>query len=331
MTTKIEWCQETWNPVTGCTKISEGCHNCYAERMAKRLAGRYGYPKDEPFKPGIFHQDKINLPLSWKHQKKVFVCSMGDIFHDDVDIDHQIKIFDRISQAKNITFMILTKRPENALRFCIQCGLIPSGLPLPACPTPSGVEWPKNAWLGVTAENQQRADERIPILLSIPAAVRFVSVEPMLGKIDFRKWLPHHENCRCPECYHRAFKSKPAYTLDWVICGGESGPCARPMHPDWALSLRDQCVAAGVPFFFKQWGEWGPRDCFSKCVEVDPDDKKWPSVKINKNGFNVSTDLDIAGVPGCGFDDHAVWMQKCGKKISGNLLGGQEWNQYPNY
>lgn len=215
--TKIEWAQATWNPITGCTPVSEGCANCYARRMATRLRGRYGYPADDPFRI-VYHHKKYGEPLRWKKPRLIFVCSMGDLFHKDVDAGYLSGIFWVMKKAKQHTFLLLTKRPENVPRHKSW--------------------WDKNIWLGVSAENQQRADERIPILLQIPAAVRFVSVEPMLGPVVL------------PSRYA---------VLDWVICGGETGPGARPMRSDWARSLRDQCQETGVPFFFKRWGKYGPR------------------------------------------------------------------------
>lgn len=238
MKTKIEWATHTWNPVTGCTPISEGCEHCYAARMAKRLAGRCGYPQDYPFQPGTFHANRLNDPLKIKKSSMIFVCSMGDLFHESVDVDVIFKILEVIDKASHHTYVLLTKRPEAMRSFFEITGDWDSS------------EWP-NLWLGVTAENQARADERIPILLSIPAAVRFVSVEPMLGPVDLSSYIPSADG----------FVSSPngpmhiddgAPCISWVICGGETGPGARPMHPDWARSLRDQCKAAGVPFFMKK-------------------------------------------------------------------------------
>jgi len=232
--TKIEWAEKVWNPTTGCSHAgSPGCDNCYAKRMANRLKGRYGYPKDDPFRV-IFHSDRLEEPLHWKKPSRIFVVSMGDIFHDDVDGFWLSAIWSIIERAYWHTFLILTKRPERFGRL-----------------TPS-LPFYKNIWLGVSVENQRTADERIPILLQIPAAKRFVSVEPMLNEVDFTygtgvvTFSPDDDN--------------PAWLegLDWVICGGETGPKARPMHSDWVRSLRDQCQAASVPFFFKSWGEWKP-------------------------------------------------------------------------
>jgi len=233
--TKIEWADEVWNPVTGCTPVSEGCENCYAKRMANRLRGRFGYPVDDPFRIA-FHPDRLDQPLRRRKHRRIFVCSMSDLFHENVPLDYQMRIFERMSRAKQHIFIVLTKRPQNMLQFARDCGLIPWPFtpPPPMMATPSGVIWPENVWPGASVENQKRADERIPILLQIPAAVRFVSIEPMLGPLEIS-----------------AFPG-----LDWVIVGGETGPGARPMHPDWVRSVRDQCQEAEVPFFFKQWGGW---------------------------------------------------------------------------
>ena len=248
-TTPISWTEKTWNPISGCTPISEGCANCYAKRMAQRLRGRCGYPEDDPFRV-TFHPDRLEQPLKLKKPSRIFVCSMGDLFHDDVDCSI-VDIFDVMSATPQHTYMLLTKRPERMRSLFRLNGPLLGSEPLP------------NVWLGVTAENQARADERIPILLQIPAAVRFVSVEPMLGPVDIYRWLRCHicsnngsyynpnsdEVEECPIC-----SSEDPSLLDWVICGGETGPGARPMHPDWVRLLRDQCQAAGVPFLFKQWG-----------------------------------------------------------------------------
>ena len=228
--TKIHWADKVWQPVTGCSKISAGCQNCYAEKMSKRLAGRYGYPAENPFAVTV-HPDRLGEPAAWKKPQRVFVCSMGDLFHSDVSPDFLLRVFGRMNAYKQHTFLVLTKRPDNALQFCREHGLMPGGYPDPFS-TPSGEVWPRNVWMGVTTENQEMANERIPFLLQFPAAVRFVSVEPMLGPV----MLP-------PVCDR---------LLDWVICGGESGQKARPMKLEWAESLHDQCKAAGVSFFMKQ-------------------------------------------------------------------------------
>jgi protein gp37 len=264
--TSIEWATKTWNPVTGCTPISDGCQNCYAKRMAKRLAGRCGYPKDDPFRVTL-HPERLKEPMHWRKPEKIFVCSMADLFHNDVPFDFIQKVFDVMVMAKQHTFLLLTKRPQKMnvfmKRLMAQRNDFVESLKDINIRRPAR-KWaeqpPRNVWLGVTAENQDQADERVPILLQIPAAKRFVSVEPMLGPVDLTNIKPDkYLNMNVLEGYGVSKKSHcqsipNAYCnkIDWVICGGETGPNARPMHPDWARLLRDQCVAAGVPFFFKQ-------------------------------------------------------------------------------
>ncbi len=263
---KIEWTDETWNPVTGCTKISEGCQNCYAERMATtRLAGRCGYPKDKPFSI-TYHPDRLTKPGEWKKPKKIFVCSMGDLFHDDVDFEYILKIFTAINRYNHHTFQVLTKRPERMLQFFRDYGLIPD--PVTGF-TGSGETIPENVWIGVTAENQYQAVKRIPILFQIPAAVRFVSVEPMLSTVNLEHlwhtcphcgsweiYEPRNQQMSCDDCGVTIYK--PAIGIDWVICGGETGPGARPINHEWVSSLHQQCANTETPFFFKKWGAWWP-------------------------------------------------------------------------
>jgi len=293
MTTKIEWCEETWNPITGCSPVSEGCEHCYARRMAQRLKGRYGYPEDDPFRV-TFHPDRLEQPLKWKKPRMIFVCSMGDLFHPDVDWLTIDNVLNTCWRATRHTFLVLTKRIEAAWYYFRS----------PIFLTPD--HWRRefldrgNIWLGVTAENQQRADERIPILLQIPAAKHFVSIEPMLGPVQIRG------------NYHLGEQTIGSWPqgLDWVILGGESGPGARPMHPDWARSVRDQCQAAGVPFFFKQWGEWKP---YSKRLGG--------GIFIKPDGTKTCQ--------GEYWDGQAAAMNRLGKKAAGRLLDGREWNERP--
>jgi len=225
---KIQWTDETWNPITGCTKISPGCKNCYAERMAERLKGRFGYPLDDPFRPGTFHPEQIMKPYNWKNRRMIFVCSMGDLFHEKVSDSKLGVIFKIMRDNPKHTFLLLTKRPERMHEYMTEYQIFNYGVQ-------------DNIWLGVTAENQEQADKRIPILLETPAAVRFVSVEPMLGPVDISIYL---------DSLPAVVDQRPK--LDWVICGCESGPGAREMKMEWALNLKDQCVAASVPFFLKQ-------------------------------------------------------------------------------
>ena len=209
---KIEWTESTWNPVTGCTKISEGCKNCYAERMALRLkaAGSPNYANG--FKVTL-HEHALEIPLRWKQPRTIFVNSMSDLFHKDVPFDFISKIFYVMHRASQHRFQILTKRSERLLELN------------------SSLSWPKNVWMGVTVENADCVF-RIDHLRQTNAAIKFISFEPLLGLIP----------------------NINLEGIDWVIVGGESGPKARTMKPEWATNIRDQSLAAGAPFFFKQWG-----------------------------------------------------------------------------
>ncbi len=251
--TKIEWCDLTINPIVGCSKCSPGCDNCYAEKMAIRLAGHSGktgerYQNVTHFFPeaGKGWNGSVDVDFScfWDLPRKparIFVGSMGDVFHPRVSQDAINTLFFQLAGCPQHTFMLLTKRPRNA---SVMLSHVPH----------KGAPWPvKNVWLGVTVCNQAEVDEKIPRLLSTPAAKRFVSVEPMLEPVDLSSWmlcsLPDCEQCDKDCGAHEEFGSSG---LDWVICGGETGPGARPMNPDWARSLRNQCNAVDVPFFFKQ-------------------------------------------------------------------------------
>lgn len=252
MPTKIEYVTESWNPVTGCTPVSEGCTHCYARRMAQRLKGRFGYPEDEPFRVTL-HPDKLDQPLKWKKPRHIFVVSMGDLFHEAIP-DHEINsIFLTMVDADWHTYLILTKRPARMADF-VSIG------------TGWRSEMP-HVWLGVTAENQQRADERIPILLQIPAAKRFVSIEPMLGPVDLTavnvatrhkplgKSEPFNINALTGDYCFGDDGDYEFGKLDWVVAGCESGPRRRPAKKSWFLDLKNQCVYAGVPFFLKQMAQ----------------------------------------------------------------------------
>ena len=283
MTTRIEWVArpgttpESWNPITGCTKVSQGCRNCYAERMARRLAGRFGYPEVPHHFDVTLHPDKLDDPLHWRKPRTVFVCSMSDLFHEDVPDEFIWRVIEKCYEAEQHTFQILTKRPQRALDILTRSAWWNN-------------DTPQNIWLGVTAENQKQADLRIPILLQIPAAVRFVSCEPLLGSVDL--WP-----CLDPQHFEPIYYDRSNPTLDWVIVGGESGPGARPMHPQWARDIRDQCQAAGVPFFMKQCGAWRP---------TEPGD-----------------------VVGHVFGKPFIAMSRVGKKRAGHLLDGREYHQWP--
>jgi protein gp37 len=231
--TKIQWTNRTWNPVTGCTKTSPGCENCYAEGMVRRLQK---LPQSkEKYRNGFdvtFHPDELVKPLHWKKPQRIFVCSMGDLFHEDVSFYFVTEVLKTICKTLQHIYQILTKRPERMAMYFSVMRHIPS-----------------NIWLGVTVCNQQEADEKIPVLLDIPAKVRFVSIEPMLESVDLKYYLP--------QVWSMRGEILGAY-LHWVIVGGETGVNARPMNPDWARALRDQCKETGIPFFFKQMSKKQP-------------------------------------------------------------------------
>ena len=208
----IEWTEATWNPVTGCTKISTGCKNCYAERMAKRLQAMGQELYTEGFKVKT-HEETLEIPLKWRRPRSVFVNSMSDLFHEHVSFEFISEVFKIMNDSSQHTFQILTKRSKNLSRLSRR------------------LPWPENVWMGVTVENSAYL-YRVKDLRHTPAKTKFISFEPLLGPIpdiDFED-------------------------IDWVIVGGESGPRARPMAASWVEDIRDQCLSAGVPFFFKQWG-----------------------------------------------------------------------------
>ena len=209
---KIEWTESSWNPVTGCIKISAGCKNCYAMRLAKRLKAM-GNPRYENGFDITLHDDLIDLPLKWRKPKKVFVNSMSDLFYEDIPIDFILRVFDTMNKAYWHNFQILTKRSERLLQVA------------------SELNWTKNIWMGVTVEDSD-VISRIDDLKEVPAALRFLSIEPLIGSIS----------------------KLNLKNIDWVIVGGESGPGARPMDIEWVRYIRDECIEQGVPFFFKQWG-----------------------------------------------------------------------------
>lgn len=208
----IEWTEATWNPVTGCTKISPGCKFCYAERMAKRLQAMGKQQYRNAFKLTL-QPDSLEIPLKWKRPRVIFVNSMSDLFHRDVPDDFIVRCFEVMGQASQHTFQVLTKRPERTAELA------------------KHLRWASNIWMGTSVETAEYC-WRIRELQKVPAAIRFLSVEPLLGPIP----------------------SLPLKGIHWTIVGGESGPSAREMKEEWVLEIKSQCVKKGVPFFFKQWG-----------------------------------------------------------------------------
>jgi protein gp37 len=344
---KIEWTDATWNPVVGCSKISDGCKGCCALRDALRLAGNPNEKIRELYSTvtspethnwtGVTKLNERHLedPLRWKRPRRIFVNYMSDLFHESIPDEWIDKIFAVMALAPQHTFQILTKRPERMqyyfkswltgvgrrdrfLDVANHANIIPADL---------RKRWPlPNVWIGVSVEDQKTADERIPLLLQTPAAVRWISAEPLLGPINIEKWL-----CNCPvKCEHDGGSiscSIDGY-LDWVVPGGESGADARPMHPNWARSLRDQSVAAGVPFLFKQWGEWSPEDggpiALNRIALFNEGDNGDEAIYIRdlederkENWAEYQTSDD-------------VFMYHVGKKAAGRMLDGREWNEYPD-
>ncbi|MBU8830864.1 DUF5131 family protein [Mycolicibacterium goodii] len=339
--TSIEWTQATWNPVTGCTKVSAGCDHCYAEKIANRFAGTTAYPNGFEV---TLRPERLDWPLRKRKPLRIFVNSTADLFHDQVPDDYIARVFAIMVDAKQHTFQVLTKRHAR-MRSLLNSAEFVHRVHHHSCEPydEKGMAWwpPSNVWLGVSTENQKWADIRIPALLDTPAAVRFISAEPLLGPIDLARYLTGD----CPRCgddiaeppcgvTHANMACDPtAAGLDWVIVGGESGPGARPMHPDWARSLRDQCQAAGVPFLFKQWGEWGT------AAPMDPHgrlDFRGGVVMTDDGNVYRPGDLDWPDGPRRGEahranfpHHHPTYLYRVGKKRTGRELDGRTWDEYP--
>lgn len=348
----IEWCDHTFNPWEGCTKVSPGCAHCYAETRNARFGGGQApnWGKGAPRRRTS--QQNWNQPLRWDRaaakasrefeylrlvtashpivqnfvvplqdaprRPRVFCASLADWLDDEVPIEWLADLLALIRRTPNLDWLLLTKRPQNwKSRLDDVCSFEP--IPDEDYETYTLSDWisdwwngkaPANVWIGTTVEDQQRADERIPELVNIPAKVRFLSCEPFLGPMELDD-VPLNDRCFGPWDFP---KGNPVPGIHWVICGGESGPGARPMHPDWARSLRDQCKSAGVPFFFKQFGEW---------VEID-------AAGIERQtcaGPDGETALSIDGrKPAIVMDN----MARVGKKAAGRLLDGVEHNEFPD-
>jgi protein gp37 len=275
-TTGIEWTDATWNPVTGCTKVSAGCDHCYAETFAERWRGTAGHYFENGFDVEL-RPDKLDLPLKWRQPKRIFVNSMSDLFHDSVPDEYIAEVFAVMAAAPQHTFQVLTKRHARLRSLVgsqkfwadVEHGVLDQHGVL-------DIEWPlPNVWLGVSTENQQWADIRIPALLDTPAAVRFISAEPLLGPI----YLPFKWTTGQPR-------------IDWVIAGGESGRGARPMHPDWPRVLRDICNSADIPFLFKQWGEFRPAPSYvpRPSPAWQRDFEKWGMTRVGKKAAGRELD-----------------------------------------
>jgi protein gp37 len=354
--TGIEWTDATWTPVTGCEQITPGCAHCYAKsehdrRHAAYLAGKKMAPQYAvPFEKVQLQPQRLTEPLSWQKPRRIFVCSGADLFHDDVPFEYIAQVFAVMSLAERHTFQVLTKRPARMLAFFkwvddegarLRDSHIHGSwdgtnvVTLHACEADLGDRfnralsavaddfppaWPlRNVWVGVSVENQRFADVRIPLLLKTPAALRFLSCEPLLEALDIRAYVTTLAGVLCcPRCGFRTnrFSRCPNddaeltrdIAVDWVIVGGESGSSKeriRPMHPDWARSLRDQCVAAGVPFLFKQWGTFTYRPPNAEAIVLSDDPSDTTSAR--SNGY----------------------FARVGKKRAGRELDGRTWDEFP--
>ncbi len=328
--TPIEWTDATWNPTIGCTKISAGCKNCYFMTMHERrhrawLGGTWPDAPRQYHVPATVLQlmpDRLDQPLRWAKPRRIFVNSLSDLFHEDIPEAFIDSVFGIMILARRHTFQILTKRPERMRRYILR---------LEGVVKEAGGEWPlPNVWLGTSVEDQAAANLRIPELLATPAAVRFLSCEPLLGGLYLDPWLPPKitagglsaemlEIRETTEAIAADLRKREAETglLHWVIAGGESGPGVRPMHPDWARALRDQCATAGVPFFFKQWGEWAPHD--------------QPPIRGEYNGAGVFLKPNGRfGMQLDWWDGNAAAMNKVGKKKAGRVLDGRTHDGMPD-
>lgn len=328
--TKIEWTQRTWNVASGCTKVSDGCLNCYIERTPPfRMAGRKFDKPGIGGKTGVvLHPERLAQPLTWRKPQMVFVNSLTDLFHDDIPTSFIAQTFAAMARAPQHTFQLLTKR-HGRMRALIGDDLDGGQALMEATWDEETAQalydapWPlPNLWLGVSAENQKTADLRIPALLETSAAVRWVSAEPLLGPIVLRdEWVG-------PRCLASRAQAEHGF-LDWLVTGGESGPGTRPMHPEWARSLRDQCTAGGIAYFLKQWGEWAPR---GRLVDGEP----LPVDNARTLILNASGNMrgraagSLANHLGTFSDgSHCEVMERVGKKAAGRELDGRTWDQFP--
>lgn len=348
---KIEWTNLTWNPTTGCDKVSQGCKFCYAEVMHRRLMKMFPKKYTKPFLGNVeIHTSELTKPLTWNTPKMIFVDSMSDLFHEKVPFEFIAKVFIAMALCPHHTFQILTKRPERAVEFFKEYEYFGFGddrttdelamdfhpwlydkrtHELRADLRKAGWFWDryndddsrfifendaplKNVWIGTSVEDQKVFNERVPHLLNIPAHVRFLSCEPLLGPIDLSTVKPM-----------RSLQSQ----FDWVIVGGESGnkKGVRPMHPDWVRSLRDQCKESEVKFFFKQKGAWEEIDIHRidqpmSTVGYFDENQKFVECKNWKY-----LPMDIGRNP----SDQRIPMTMVGKKSSGNFLDGVQHLEFP--
>lgn len=352
-TSKIEWTDATWNVVTGCEKVSPGCDHCYAETFAERWRGTPGHHFESGFDITL-RPERMTIPLRWRKARKVFVNSMSDLFHRDIPDEYIARVWAVMALTPQHTYQILTKRHGRmqslvgSSDFRLLCEKEQAALVADDATPLARYEreqktsqwWSdfakplRNVWLGVSVEDQKRADLRVPALVDTPAAVRFLSCEPLLGPVDLTPWMPagfaswrcQGPDCRrfytgplqqhCPDCgreghwsgSHTGNGRPNGQPIGWVIVGGESGHGARPMSPDWARSLRDQCAAADVSYLFKQWGEYAPTGYMAIGAR-------------QKSCVFVGDPIDDLG--------HRWEMRRVGKGKAGRELDGRTWDEFP--
>lgn len=380
--TSIEWTRgldgrsgATWNPVTGCWELSPGCDNCYAKRFAERFRGVPGHPFEHGFDLQV-RPDRLTEPFHWRRPRLVFVNSMSDLFHKDIPDEYIANVFAVMAATPQHIYQLLTKRhgrmrsllssPEFAAEVFRAGRMGGSGWSSDRTFVADTAEqwaennWPlRNLWLGVSVENQRWADIRIPALLDTPAAVHWLSCEPLLGPVSISRWLDQHGPwhymqggvlCACGAPVDRNERCT-GDQIDWVVVGGESGPGARPMHPQWARRLRDECTEYRTPYFFKQWGAWGPapwvvRVCDPKVgwqgtseeltaakraaeaagathtYAAWADQHDWFTIEAEHKPWSLERQ-ELSG------DNHAP-IRRWGKHRAGRELDGRTWDQYPS-
>lgn len=355
-TTNIEWCDSTFNPWIGCTRVSPACDDCYAARStpARTLGVAWGAGQPRR-RTGA---SSWAQPRQWQkraevfralhgRRRRVFCASLADWLDNEVPVEWLIELLELIRSTPDLDWLLLSTRIGNwSSRISEAIGYLdeqtPAAYPLPLrawlCHWLDGDEAPRNVWLGSTVVNQQEADRDVPKLLRVPAAVRFLSVEPMLGRIYLEdipdpaggvclkpfaglRWVPDGQG----RCATQALLGR----IDWVICGGEAGPQARPMHPDWARSLRDQCAAAGVPFLFKQWGEWAEQDGHKPTRTVSMDTDVGETLAARCDGFISFAGEFVRDMDDATTDDPYRGLVRIGKKAAGRLLDGRTHDEWP--
>ncbi|WP_027817101.1 phage Gp37/Gp68 family protein [Paraburkholderia bannensis] len=333
---KIEWTDHTFNPWEGCQKVGPGCDNCYAETRNARYAGGTainwgpGAPRRRTSeanwrKPRAWNAAHAEFFAAHGRRQRVFCASLADVFDNAIDPAWREELFKLINETPNLDWLLLTKRIGNVP---MMVSVIPGHLP-------------DNVWLGATIVNQEEADRDIEKLLMTPARRRFLSIEPLLGPVDLLAWFDPTGNCcmqemqSCENCpadapwihgptteYAEDGSGYSSPEIDWVIVGGESGPGARPMHPDWARDIRDQCEAVGVPFLFKQWGEWAPGEsCGGPLTRTERTADWW-------DGKWMFGELTPKGSESIHYDDEPV-LYRCGKKKAGRHLDGRTHDDFP--